>query len=196
MKKLLLKEELFMNEYQILLEVVKQTFGNVVWTHKIQEKQADIYNERYEFIETINIVIVSVTACGIISLVFTDQLWVKIGASLLSFITITISVYSKTFNLNNLSMQHKIAANKLIPIRDELLQIIADIHIHNKSVDCIHEHYQDIMDKLNKIYSEMPTTTDGAVKRANNALKINAEFTYSAEEIDSFLPPALKGNIK
>ena len=35
-----------MNEYQILLDIVRQTFASVVWTHKIQEKQADIYNER------------------------------------------------------------------------------------------------------------------------------------------------------
>ena len=185
-----------MDEYQVLLDIVRQTFASVVWTHKIQEKQADIYNERYELIETSNIVIVSVTACGIISLVFTDQLWIKIGASLLSLLTIAISVYDKTFNLRDLGARHKIAANKLISVRNELLQIMADIHVHKDSVDTINSHYQELVVRLNKIYSEIPTTTSKAVERASDALKKNEEFTYSEEEIDRFLPPTLRGRLK
>lgn len=34
-----------MQNYQVLLDVVRQNFASVVWTHKIQEKQADIYAE-------------------------------------------------------------------------------------------------------------------------------------------------------
>jgi len=185
-----------MEEYQVLLEMVRQTFASVVWTHKIQEKQADIYNERHEFIETVNIVIVSVTACGIISLVFTDQLWVKIGASLLSLATIGISVYDKTFNLRDSGARHKIAANKLLAIRNELLRVIADVHVHKESVDAIKSRYQEIMVRLSEVYSEIPTTTNKAVERANEALKTNEEFTYSDEEIDRFLPPALRGRVK
>jgi len=176
-----------MDEYQILLDIVRQTFASVVWTHKIQEKQADIYNERCEFIET---------ACGIVSLLFTDQFWIKIGASLLSLATIAISVYDKTFNLRDLGVQHKIAANKLISIRNELLQIIAEIHVHKESVETINSRYQEIAIKLSKVYSEIPTTTSKAVKRASDALKKNEEFTYSEEEIDRFLPPTLRGRLK
>ena len=33
------------NKYQLLLDVVRQNFASAVWTHKIQEKQADIYGE-------------------------------------------------------------------------------------------------------------------------------------------------------
>lgn len=185
-----------MNEYQILLDVVRQTFASVVWTHKIQEKQADIYNERYAFIETINIVIVSITACGIVSLIFTDQMWVKIAASLLSLATVAISIYDKTFHLHDLGTQHKISANKLLLIRNELLQIISDIHIHKESMEDINKRYQELKIKLNKIYSEMPTTTNNAVERASLALKTKEEFTYSEEEIDRFLPPTLKGRVK
>ena len=31
------------NEYAILEDSVRNTFGSVVWSHKIQEKQADIF---------------------------------------------------------------------------------------------------------------------------------------------------------
>ena len=32
-------------QYQILLDTVRQQYASVVWTHKIQEKQADLYAE-------------------------------------------------------------------------------------------------------------------------------------------------------
>lgn len=185
-----------MNEYQILLDVVRQTFASIVWTHKIQEKQADIYNEKYALLETINIFIVSLTACGIFSLIFTDQLWVKITASFLSLLTVAISIYDKTFHLHDLGIQHKIAANKFLMIRNELLQIIAAIHIHQEPIDIIDKRYQELLNNLNKIYSEVPITSDKAVERATVALKANSEFTYSEEEIDNFLPPTLRGHIK
>ena len=46
-----------MQDYQVLLDVVRQNFASVVWTHKIQEKQADIYAERYKLLETINVIV-------------------------------------------------------------------------------------------------------------------------------------------
>lgn len=45
------------NNHQILLDEVRQNFASVVWTHKIQEKQADIYAEQYKLLETINILL-------------------------------------------------------------------------------------------------------------------------------------------
>ena len=46
-----------MQDYQVLLDVVRQNFASVVWTHKIKEKQADIYAERYKLLETINVIV-------------------------------------------------------------------------------------------------------------------------------------------
>ena len=45
------------NEYQVLLDVVRQNYASVVWTHKIQIKQADIYATRYRHLENINVII-------------------------------------------------------------------------------------------------------------------------------------------
>lgn len=42
------------NKYQLLLDVVRQNFASAVWTHKIQEKQADIYGENYSRLESLN----------------------------------------------------------------------------------------------------------------------------------------------
>ena len=37
---------------ELLESQIRQIFASVVWTHKIQEKQADIYRDRYNKLET------------------------------------------------------------------------------------------------------------------------------------------------
>lgn len=48
------------------------------------------------------------------------------------------------------------------------------------------------MDKANEIYMAVPTTTDQAVDMAKDALQVTEDNTFSEEEIDSYLPPALQ----
>jgi hypothetical protein len=76
------------------------------------------------------------------------------------------------------------------------LHIVCDIHMKKCSVDEINENYVRIMDELNELYIEAPSTTQEAVDRASEALKVNMEYTYTDEEIDNFLPPALRGRIE
>ena len=90
------------NEYQMLLDEVRQNYASVVWTHKIQEKQADIYHEKYAKLETVNILVASVTSCGIVSTIFCDNIWAKIIAAVLSFITLTITAYFKSFDIKGI----------------------------------------------------------------------------------------------
>lgn len=42
-------------EYKALEDQVRIRYASVAWTHKIQEKQAEIYDKRYAIIATINI---------------------------------------------------------------------------------------------------------------------------------------------
>ena len=53
-----------------------------------------------------------------------------------------------------------------------------------------------IMNELNELYVAAPSTTQDAVERASEALKVNKEYTYTDEEIDNFLPPTLRGKIE
>ena len=48
------------------------------------------------------------------------------------------------------------------------------------------------MDKANEVYKDAPTTTDKAVALAKKALQVTGDNTFSKDEIDSYLPPALQ----
>ena len=183
-------------QYQIILDTVRQQYASVIWTHKIQEKQADIYGERYRLFETLNILSAALTSCGIIACIFEEGIVYRIITAILSFITIFIAAYNKSFDLKALAGNNKVAANQLIGIRNEMLQIISDLHLMNKQPEEINGEFVKLMKRLNKLYVEAPTTTDEAVKRATEGLREKNEYTYTDDEIDCFLPPILRGKIK
>lgn len=70
---------------QVLLDEVRQNFASVVWTHKIQEKQADIYANRYKKFETWNIILAGVTSCGVVAIFLCDGYIAKVITTLVSF---------------------------------------------------------------------------------------------------------------
>lgn len=180
-------------EYKILLDVVRQSYASVVWTHKIQEKQADIYSERKNFLETVNIIVATLTSCGVTSIVVNkDSFVLKLITFVLSFITVAITAYFKNVDLKSLQKQHKDAANNFIVIRNELLQVITDICMRNEEVKSLNDRYKSIMERLNKLYINAPIVSERAGKRAADAFAKEKGYYYKEEEIDRFLPPELR----
>jgi len=57
---------------------------------------------------------------GILSTIFADRLWIKIVSSILSFVTVFIAAYLKSFDLNKLSKAHKEAANRPLIVQNEI----------------------------------------------------------------------------
>lgn len=179
---------------QVLLDEVRQNFASVVWTHKIQEKQADIYARRYKRFETCNIIFAGVTSCGVIAIFLCDGYITKVLTTLLSFGSFFLSAYLKGFDLKNLERQHRIAANKFIVVRNQLLHIIEELH-SKVDLSQVKAEYKQILSDLNNLYLEAPSTTDSAVSKASKALDMKNEYTYTEEEIDHFLPKHLRGEI-
>ena len=185
------------DQYNILEDAVRDMYARTVWSHKIQEKQADIYKTRYSWMETASILCASLTAVGILSTIFTGQLWIKIASAILSFATAFIVAYFKSFDLDALTKTHKEVANKLLILRNEITYLLTAIKLKEKPIAELEDKYHELMDKANEVYRVAPITTDKAVKLAKEALQVKGDNTFSTEEIDSYLPVSLqKGDQK
>lgn len=178
--------------YKMLEDVVRDSYASVVWSHKIQEKQADIYAEKFKKMETVNIGAASLTSVGIVALIFTDPLWLKLASALISFATVYITAYFKSFDLQKFITSHKAAANKLIAVRDQYKVLLTEIKLKVDSVENLLSRYKELVEKTDAIYLEAPTTTDEAVDKASEALKVKKDNTFTDAEIDSFLPLSLR----
>ena len=178
--------------FEVLESSIRDTFGSVVWSHKIQEKQADICSQHYKRLETMKIIAASITTVGIISLIFQNELWIKIAAAIVSLVSTFISAFFKSFDLKAMTSQHKQAANNLLEIRDELKLLLLKIHLQIADEQTLYGQYEALVRRLDAIYKDVPSPTEKAVDMARAALQINKDNDITDKEIDLSLPIALR----
>lgn len=180
------------DKYRGLEDIARNHYANVVWTHKIQEKQAEIYELRYKVLSAINILFATLTSAGLISIIFADPTWLKVASAVVSFVTTAISAFLASFNYKSLAKDNKATATKLVCARDDLLSLLAKIKLRETPVRELMDAFDAIQKRVHEVYKEAPNTTNKAVKMASVALKEHKEGTYTDEEIDSLLPDVLK----
>ena len=180
------------NDYKALEDQARTLYVSVAWTHKIQEKQAEIYDKRYAVIAKINIFAASITSAGIVSTFFTDQTWLKAISAIVSFVTVFLTALLKSFDYQSMAKANKTAATKLVILRDELQLLLYKIRYATQPVAELIDEFSTIQGKVHAVYQEAPQTTDKAVEKAKEALKEKKDDTNTDEEIDIFLPEALR----
>jgi hypothetical protein len=183
---------MILGNYDKIESSVRDTLGSVVWSHKIQEKQADIYAGRFERMETVKIVAASLTSAGIVSLIFTDQSWIKLVSALISFVSVFVAALFKSFDLQAMVSQHKSAANTLLVVRDNLKLLLLQIRLQKDDPGTLYEKYESTVHQLDKVYADAPNTTNKAVEMARKALNVTQDNMFSDAEIDIYLPIELR----
>ncbi len=178
--------------YEVLESCVRNTYARVVWTQKIQDKQADIYSFRYNTMEVLRIISTSLTSAGLLVLIFTDPFLLKLISAIISFVSLLISAIFKSFNLQSMSSSNKGAANKFIKVRDNLEGLLLKIKMKSYPVEDLMHIYDDLSTEYDELCNDAPITTTKAVKLATKALKISEDNNFTDNEIDSFLPKELR----
>lgn len=176
------------NKLEILEGQIRQVFAGTVWTHKIQEKQADIYLTKYKCLENWRIGLSAVTTSGIITVVFIDKFWLKVVTAIISGVSFFINSYFKMYDLKSLYKQHKTSAINLLELREELISVLCDIKLGKYDEISLGEKRDEVLKKQMSIYKKCLDAEGKAVDRASDNLKRRQDNTYSDEEIDSYLP--------
>lgn len=171
---------------------MREIYGRVIYTHKTHEKCAELLETRSTRIKWLEIILSASTTTSILGVVFGDGIFFQFIAALFSTALLALTLYSKDFNLSQLAERHKHAALNILEIREELLSLLVDLRIGNKDIDDLQKKRDILLTKLVQSYKGAPNTNWKAYALASKALKENEEFTFSDEEIDKFLPEALR----
>lgn len=185
---------------KILESQIRECFGRVVFSHKTHEKCSDIYAEQLKKLKLFEIILSALTTTSLLSSVFGEQKIGTIIGAILSTIILGITIYTKDYDLGQISKSHVDAANKLWSIRESYISLIADIKANNLTIDQIKNKRDELQESLNILYQNAPRTNYKAYERASKALNENGqintgeEMTFSDKEIDRFLPRDLRRN--
>lgn len=180
------------SQIEALEAQIRECYGRVVWTHKTQEKCADLLLKKQNRIKFWQIVLSAITTSGIMVSVFGNNKLIGIISVVISLILTIINTYVKNYDLGGLAQKHADAAASIWNIRESYMSLLTDIKSNSLSINEIRTNRDKLQVDLHKIYKGVPRTIDKAYNEASNALKNMEEMTFSDEEINKFLPAALK----
>jgi hypothetical protein len=180
------------SQIEILRSQIRELYGRVVWTHKTQEKCADIVWKRHMQIKVTQIVLSALTTTGIFVTIFGDNQLVGILTAVISTLLFGLNTYTKDYDLGEISQKHATAATELWNIREDYLSLLTDIETNSLSIDEIKKKRDCFQELLFNTYKGAPRTLNAAYKQATKGLKSDEEMTFSNEEIDKLLPDQLR----
>jgi hypothetical protein len=171
---------------------LRESYGRVVYTHKVHEKCAEILLERLSRLKVLQIVLAALTTTGFIATLFFSVAIVAALGAAVSTILLSINAYTKDYDLGAEAEDHRRAASDIWMIRERYLSLLTDLAMNAKSLDEARLDRDALAAELNVLYAGSPGTTSKAYKRAQASLKSSGDMTFSDAEIDAFLPGELK----
>lgn len=174
------------------LQIIRESFGRVVYTHKTHEKNAEIASGHAVTTKWINIGLTALTSGTLISTVITNQIILVYVSAFFSTLTLAFVIFQISFNPEKKAEKHRQVAKELWYVREKYVNLMADVINEKISDETVMSRRDALIKELNMIYKFAPITTAEAYEKARQALKINEELTFSEEEIDQFVPDALK----
>lgn len=176
---------------KINLQVIRESFGRVVYSCKTYEKDFEIQNSYTNRLKIINLVILSLGSTGLFSALIADNQYLLILGSLFTFLGLGLAIFQMSFNPEEKAYKYKQTAHQLWQVREKYTCLIADIMSQKITSEKIVERRDQLLCDLDLIYKNALPTSSDAYQRASVALKKNEEFTFSDDEINKFLPKDL-----
>lgn len=179
-------------QLEILESQLRENYGKIVYSHKTQEKCADLLTTRNNRIKNLQILLAALITTGLLVRVFKGQEWALIVSTILSAIQFALTSFLKEYNLGETIQKHATAALELLDIREEYLSLLTDVKAGLISTEDVIKRREELQEDLSKTYKGSPRTFSRAYLKAQKALQKDEELTFSDEEIDNFLPRPLR----
>jgi len=174
------------------LQVIRESFGRVVYSHKTHEKASEIEEGKSRTVKWFNVIFITLTSGGLIGAIITNQATLLYVSATLSALTLGFTIFQLSFNPAERAEKHRYIAKELWYIREKYINLMANIINGQLNNDSVILERDQLIEELKFIYKFAPETDSKSYEKARKALKINEEFTFSDDEIDQFLPDELR----
>lgn len=181
------------SNWDIIDSQIRECYGRIVYSHKVHEKNADIYLKKLRNTKNWQIGLSGLTTGGVFSILFTNgSRELTIVTAIVASVQFWLNSYIKEYNLSESAERHASTASKLWNVRESYLSLITDLQSQSVDIENIKHRRDDLQEQAFAIYEKAPRTISKAYKEAQKALKFNEELTFSDSEIDLLLPRRLR----
>ncbi len=178
---------------KVLYKCIQGRYVKITWTHKIQERQAEINFIKSKRVKNVTCFLSAITTGGALSSImpFLDS---QIPTILTAIFALCLSYYTIRFRdgqLEENAKQNKSFAAKMHDLRNRyeslMSEILAEIYTDEQIIE-----RKDRLEQLEKEYYEnAPHTSKYAVEQAEQALKTKKESITEEKEIEAIVPKDL-----
>lgn len=179
-----------------LLDVVRDEFGRVAYTHKTHQKMIDRLNSRMLWEKRLSAGLSAITAGNTIGALVSDARLAGIVAVIASALALLLTVYGLSRARERLVEQHRLAAQALWLLRERYLHLICDLKAGAITAEDARAKRDQLTNEAAHVYASAPDTNAKAYAAAQKALRRDEELAFSPAELDAMLPLALRETSK
>lgn len=161
---------------------VEDLHVRATWTHKIHEKQADIYESYARVLTMASLLFTAATASGVLGILLAGSFAWKVASATLSFLSIFVSLLAKTADYPARAQVQRHTAKTFLGLREDAETLIADIRAKAISPEELSRSVDDLTTRYKDACMAAPSTSDRAVKRASASLKAGESTVTEAEK--------------
>lgn len=177
---------------EVLITTIRESFGRLVYTHKTHEKQIEILTSNLTILRWSEVVLISLTAGGAISVLLGTGYWFQLVTAVLASLATAVTIYQMSFDPEHRIQDHRKAARRLWYVREKYINLLADLTDNVVEENEGRRRRDELVKEVQDIYLDAPDTSSKAYLTAQTALKLKEEMTFSDDEIDKFLPAPLR----
>lgn len=169
---------------EVLKKLLPDAFISVCWTHKIQEKQAEIFNCMQRWLQGFNYLFAACATIGSLS-AFTDlqnKIFFKFAFAICIIGNVLLSEMIRNWSFNKKAVECKEHAAKLFRLREEFKQLLLEYIYSNASEKELVERFNILNAKRFSLSEIEPQTYSVAEKKAEKALFDNEKTSSRSEE--------------
>lgn len=170
-----------------ILGEIKETFGRVAYTHKTQEKDAELKVNAARRIKITNLIIIGVTAAAAVVAPLLQSSVAAWTAAVAAVIASVFAALQLSFDPAAEATSHRVAAKAYLALRNEYRTLLADIHAGAVSVDKVRTRRDALARELAHLDSTAPQTSRKAYAAARAALRGAEALTFDDDEYRKLL---------
>jgi hypothetical protein len=172
------------------LATARELYGRVVYSHKVHEKEREIWSDKVCWMNRVNIALTGATTVFAVISASLKPLWAMIVTAVAAAAAVCFAVWQASSDPASKEAKHRVTAKELLWIREQLLLFIGACQSTTAPADA--QRQLDMLTReLTAVYKFAPDTSPEAYAAAEKMLK-SGHFNFSDDEIDGFLPEQLR----
>jgi hypothetical protein len=173
---------------ECILSTARQLYARAVWTHKVHEKERELWSEKANTMNRISIYLVcATTIASVLSVAGATAWYMSLATACFAAISTGFVLWQSNLDPVGKENRHRTAAKELLCARESLFLLIVRCHIGADSVENLQASLVAATRELTTIFKFAADTCPKAFRLAGGSLKAG-EYSFSEDEIDALLP--------